>query len=273
MALDVWFAERVNLLDEKTEPSDTGSPGYPISSVGNALRLLVLFREKQSVRLVEARDYLGVSHSTAHRLLAMLIQYGFVRQDASRAYRPGPMLVEIGLAVIQKMDVRAQARPFLETLAKEFAETVHLTVLEGNLVRYIDALESDRTLRVAVRTGQLLPANCTSAGKALLAELNRDQVRALYPMKHLPSQTSHSLTSIEALEQELEKIREQGYATNREESEEGVGSVAIALVNAAQRPIAAIAVAVPINRLTPNVRASIIGALKKVRQEFQAHFD
>ncbi len=179
------------------------------------------------------------------------------------------MLIEIGLAVVQKMDVRMQARPLLEALAKEFAETVHLTVLEGNLVRYLDAVESDRTLRVAARTGQLLPANCTSAGKALLAELSRDQVRALYPTEELPSQTPRSLNSMQALERALDDIRQQGYATNHEESEDGVGSVAIALVNAASRPVAAIAVAVPVNRLTSKVQASIVRALKGARQEFQ----
>jgi IclR family transcriptional regulator, acetate operon repressor len=251
-------------------PTADDSPGYPISSVGNALRLLLLFREHQSVRLTEASDYLGVAHSTAHRLLAMLIQYGFVRRDSSRAYSPGPMLAEIGLAVVQKMDVRKQARPFLETLAGQFGETVHLTVLEGNLVRYLDAVESDRTLRVTARTGQLQPANCTSAGKALLAELSPEQVRALYPSEELPAETRHSLNSRRALERALDKIRKQGYATNREESEDGVGSVAIALVNAAGRPVAAIAVAVPINRLRPKVQAGIITALKAVRQEFRS---
>ena len=260
-------------MAESLKIADEDSPGYPISSVGNALRLLLLFREQQSVRLTEARDYLGVAHSTAHRLLAMLIQYGFVRQDSSRAYRPGPMLVEIGLAVVQKMDIRTQARPFLEALEGQFAETIHLTVLEGNLVRYVDAVESDRTLRVTARTGQLLPASCTSAGKALLAELSREQVRALYPTGELPSQTPHSLKTMDALEQALDRVRQQGYATNQEESEDGVGSVAIALVNAANRPVAAIAVAVPVNRLKAKVQADIIRALKQVRQDFRAKFD
>lgn len=260
-------------MAESLKIADEDSPGYPISSVGNALRLLLLFREQQSVRLTEARDYLGVAHSTAHRLLAMLIQYGFVRQDSSRAYRPGPMLVEIGLAVVQKMDVRTQARPFLEALESQFAETIHLTVLEGNLVRYVDAVESDRTLRVTARTGQLLPASCTSAGKALLAELSPEQVRALYPTGELPAQTPHSLKTMDALERALDQVREQGYAINREESEDGVGSVAIALVNAANRPIAAIAVAVPVNRLKAKVQADIIRALKQVRQDFRAKFD
>lgn len=249
------------------------TPNYPISSVGNALRLLLLFREQQSVRLTDACAYLGVAHSTAHRLLAMLIQHGFVRQESSRAYRPGPMLVEIGLAVVQKMDVRMQARPFLEALAAEFGETVHLVVPEGAQVRYVDAVESDKTLRVTARTGQILPAHCTSAGKALLGELTPEQVRALYRDKDLAPKTSHSLRSVQELEAVLEKVRKQGYATNREESEDGVGSVAIALVNAAGRPVAAIAVAVPVNRLGQRVQANIVKALKDVRQQFKALSD
>lgn len=258
-----------NLVREESNPGDNGAPNYPISSVDNALKLLLLFREQQSVRLTEACSYLGVAHSTAHRLLAMLIHRGFVRQDANRAYRPGPMLVEIGLAVVQKMDVRMQARPFLEELGAEFGETVHLMTLEGDQVRYIDAVESDRALRVIARTGQMLPAHCTSAGKALLAEFGVEQVRALYAGKKLVAQTPHSITSIRALESALAAVREQGYATNHEESEDGVGSVAIALVNAADRPVAAIAVAVPVNRLKAKTQASIIKALKQVRQQFR----
>jgi DNA-binding IclR family transcriptional regulator len=253
-----------------SDPVEGRSPNYPISSVGNALRLLLLFREKQSVRLTEACAYLGVSHSTAHRLLQMLIQYELVRQESSRAYCPGPMLVEIGLAVVQKMDIRSQARPFMETLSKEFAETVHLTILEGNMVRFVDAIESEHTLRVAARTGQVLPANCTSVGKALLAELGREQVRALYPAGDLPLQTRHSITSVQSLEEALDEVRKQGYATNLEESEEGVGSVAVALVNAAKRPVAAIAVALPVSRIKPESQARIVKALKDVQERFRA---
>ncbi|HXP00183.1 MAG TPA: IclR family transcriptional regulator [Luteibacter sp.] len=256
-----------------TPVTDATAPSYPISSVGNALRLLLLFREQQSVRLTEACAYLGVAHSTAHRLLAMLIQHGFVRQESSRAYRPGPMLVEIGLAVVQKMDVRTQARPYLEELSAEFDETVHLVILEGDQVRYVDAIESDRALRVTARTGQVLPAHCTSAGKALLAEYTPTQVAALYADRKLAVKTPQSLRSLRALELALNDVREHGFATNHEESEEGVGSVAIALVNAAGRPVASIAVAVPESRLSAKVQSAIVKALEDVRMRFKAASD
>ncbi|HEY4144131.1 IclR family transcriptional regulator [Pinirhizobacter sp.] len=262
-----------SLVDKVGPAAEAGAPSYPISSVGNALRLLLLFREQQSVRLTEACAYLGVAHSTAHRLLAMLIQHGFVRQESSRAYRPGPMLVEIGLAVVQKMDVRMQARPFLEELAAEFGETVHLVILEGDQVRYVDAIESDRALRVTARTGQVLPAHCTSAGKALLGELTPAQVTAIYSDKKLTIKTTHSVRSFRALETALLDVRLNGFATNHEESEEGVGSVAIALVNSADRSVASIAVAVPESRLTPKLQAAMVKSLKGVRKRFSALSD
>ena len=156
-------------------------PAYPIASVNNALRLLLLFRSQPRVRLSEASEHLGVAHSTAHRLLAMLAYHGFVRQEQdSRAYITGPALVEIGLAAVSQLDIRRHARPALERLAGTLGETVHLAVLEGGNVRYLDAVESSRALRVASRTGSVLAASCTASGKALLAALPEAEVSAMF---------------------------------------------------------------------------------------------
>jgi DNA-binding IclR family transcriptional regulator len=258
----------------QTDSADAASksPTYPISSVDNALRLLLLFRERDAVRLTEACAYLGVAHSTAHRLLAMLVHHGFVRQDErTRAYRPGPMLIEIGLAVVQKMDVRTQARPFLEEIAATFEETIHLVTLEGTNVRYIDAVESTRALRVAPRTGSVLPAHCTSAGKALLAELADDAVQRLYAAPGaLTQMTDLSLSTMAQLTGALAEVRANGYATNYEESEEDVGSVAIALRDQHGDAVAAMAVAVPTTRLNQNARRQIAAALTEMAPRFQA---
>ncbi|HEY0208964.1 IclR family transcriptional regulator [Acerihabitans sp.] len=257
-------------MREVHTPGEGRPPSYPIASVDNALRLLLLFREQQSLRLTDACNYLGVAHSTAHRLLAMLIHRGFVCQDESRVYRPGPMLVDIGLAVVQKMDVRMQARPFLEKLAAAFGETVHLVALERDQVRYIDAIESGHALRVIARTGQVLPAHCTSAGKALLGELSPAQVRMIYDGKELVQITPNSISSLETLEKVLAEVRTHGYAVNHGENDENVGSVAIALVNAVDRPVASIAVAMPEYRLLPGIQTDIVKVLKEVRQEFRS---
>ena len=236
---------------QKARPeSDTG-PAYPIASVNNALLLLLLFREQPRVRLTDACKYLGVAHSTAHRLLAMLAHHGFVQQEpVTRAYIAGPALVEVGLAVVGSLNVREQARPMMEELAAETGETVHLGVLEGDQVRYADAVESERALRVVARTGTLVPAHCTSLGKALLAQMTDQQVAELYPTSAEPfaARTERSITTQAKLMKEVSRVRARGYAVNAGETEDDVGSVAVAFRDFAGRP-AAVAVAAPTSGL------------------------
>jgi IclR family acetate operon transcriptional repressor len=247
---------------QKSRPESETGPAYPIASVNNALLLLLLFREQPRVRLTDACKYLGVAHSTAHRLLAMLAHHGFVQQEpVTRAYIAGPALVEVGLAVVGSLNVREQARPMMEELAAETGETVHLGVLEGDQVRYVDAVESERALRVVARTGTLVPAHCTSLGKALLAQLTDQQVEALYPTSAEPfsARTDKSMTTQATLMKEVARARARGYAVNAGETEDDVGSVAVAFRDFAGRP-AAIAVAAPTSRLTAQ-RISHIGDL------------
>ena len=251
-------------MQKQGEPGQTARPAYPIASVDNALRLLTLFREQSRVRLSEASEHLGVAHSTAHRLLAMLAYHGFVRQERdSRAYVAGPALVEIGLATIRHMDIRLHARPVLEELARNLSETVHLAALEGSTVRYLDAVESSRALRVAARTGSALPANCTASGKAMLAALPESELAALFGEAGvLPGLTARSVTSLAGLTAELRQVRRRGYALNREESEEGVASVAVAVLGPDGSPVAALVVSAPLARLDAEVAARIATQLR-----------
>lgn len=226
------------------------TPQYPIESVDRALRLLLMFREHREVRLSGARDELRVGQSTAHRLMAMLVYHGFAVQDpATRAYRAGPALFEIGLSVVSNLDIRSEARPLLEGLAAATGETVHLGVLEGSEVRFVDAVESDLALRVSGRVGRRLPAHATSLGKAMLAALSDDQVRALYPGEALPVITDRTMARRCDLLTELDRIRARGYARNSEENELGVASTGVAVVHPVRGLLGAITIAVPLSRL------------------------
>ena len=218
----------------------------------SALRLLKLLRDTPRVRLSEASEHLGVAQSTAHRLMAMLAYHGFVRQEPeSRAYVAGPALDEIGLAAVRELDIRLHARPVLESLAATLGETVHVAVLEGGNVRYLDAVESPRALRAASRTGSALAANCTASGQALLAELSVAEVSAIFADRaELPALTARSITATADLLAELRRVRERGCAVNVEESEEGVASVAVAVRGPRHRPAAALAVSGPVSRMT-----------------------
>ena len=207
---------------QKSRPESETGPAYPIASVNNALLLLLLFREQPRVRLTDACKYLGVAHSTAHRLLAMLAHHGFVQQEpVTRAYIAGPALVEVGLAVVGSLNVREQARPMMEELAAETGETVHLGVLEGDQVRYVDAVESERALRVVARTGTLVPAHCTSLGKALLAQLTDQQVAALYPTSAEPFSRPNREVDHDAGEADQRGVARQGARIRRERGRDG----------------------------------------------------
>ncbi len=236
-------------------------PAYPIASVDNALRLLMLFRGQPRVRLSEASEHLGVALSTAHRLMAMLAYHGFVQQDPdTRGYVAGPALVEIGLAAVRQLDIRMYARPVLEGLAADLGETVHLAVLEGGNVRYLDAVESPHALRVAARTGSALTASCTASGKALLAALPEDEVAALFPDDaSLVALTTKSITTRSRLLTELRAARDRGFALNREESEDGVASVGVAVPGPRNVPVAALVVSAPVSRMSGET-ARAIGA-------------
>jgi DNA-binding IclR family transcriptional regulator len=183
-------------------------------------------------------------------MLAMLQYRGFVRQDGrSRAYLPGTALTSIAFSILGRFDVRETVRPFLEQLNRELAETVHVGILDGTAVRFIDAIESPQAVRVASRLGQAKPAHCTSTGKAMLALLSAEDLRRRYPNEELEGLTANSIRSRSELEHELAVIRRRGYATSSEESEDGVSSVAVALATQSSPLQAALNVAVPVSRM------------------------
>ena len=237
-------------------PEHTDSPQYPVESVDNALRLLWLLSERRTLRLTDASQYLGVASSTAHRLLAMLQYRGFVKQDlATRAYEAGPSLDRIAFALLRRLDIREQARPTMERLNEVTGETIHLGTLEGSTVRFLESIESPRAVRVSSRAGRSMPANCTSTGKAMLAELPEEQLLELYPEEQLVELTSHSIGTRAALLAELEEVRRRGYAFSDEESEEGVCSVAVAIRGLPMA--AALNISVPVNRMTSKRRKEL----------------
>ncbi|MGW4370968.1 IclR family transcriptional regulator [Nocardia takedensis] len=253
--------------DGQTLPFFGEVPQYPIESVDNALKVLLLLGQRRSLRITEVSRYLGVATSTAHRVLAMLQYRGFVRQDAAtRTYVPGPTLDRLAFGVLRRLDVRNLARPILERLAMDVQETIHLGRLEGSEVHFIDSVDSPRGLRVVGRVGQSLPAHCTSTGKALLAELSDEEILQLYPEERLPGLTRSSIATRTDLLVELERIRKQGYARNREEAEEGVTSIAVAL-HTARSPRVAINAAVPLSRMSDTILESLLGRLTAAAEE------
>jgi len=248
--------------------ADSLAPQYPIESVDNALKLLLLLGEQPQIRLSEATRYLGVASSTAHRLLAMLTYRGFVRQDpVSKAYLPGPALTSVAFAIFGRIDIQATATPIMRGLSERLRETVHIGMLDGASVRFVAAVDGPTAVRVASRLGRTMPAHCTSTGKALLAQLSEPELRQLLPHEKLERITPRSIGSRAKLEAELSRVRERGYAVNREESEEGVASVAVPIPTRAPGLRLALNAAAPQNRLPTSQYPSVVAVLVKAAKE------
>jgi IclR family transcriptional regulator, acetate operon repressor len=237
-------------------------PTYPISSVDNALRLLLMFRDRKRLRVSDAASSLNVASSTAHRLLAMLVHYDFVRQESDlRVYVPGPALLEMGLAAVRNLDIRTLARPILADLAARVDETVHIAQLEGGKIRYLAGVEGSRPLRVADRTGQLMPAHDTATGKALLAELTPSQLDELIPTVSSP-QLEDGLTTQERadLDADLAQVRARGYAVNLRRAED-ILSVAVVVRDRRDVAVAAINASAPAKRMTQRQQLAVVRQL------------
>ncbi|MFJ5265184.1 IclR family transcriptional regulator [Streptomyces sp. NPDC088387] len=235
---------------------------YGAASVGNALRTLLYLRGRDSVRLTDVSDHLGIARSTAHRLLSTLRSYGFVEQEpGGRRYRLGPAVLALAHGVTDERALIRIARPYLEALRDASQETSNLLVLDGPDVLFLDGVEGPRTLRVAPRTGDHVPAYGTAAGKALLAELPAETVRARYP-GGLSRLTPGTLPDLDALLADLAVARERGYALNFEESATEVHAIGMPIHDTHGVCVASVTVSGPGTRLG---RGDIEGFLPALR--------
>ncbi len=247
---------------------------YLVASVDHALGLLAAFLDRPSLAVRESAELLGVAPSTAHRLLTTMQARGFVVQDpATRRYGPGPALVAVALASLQRVDVARVARPHLAALAAETRETVSLAISEGTTIRYVDSFEGPEVVRVSSRTGAAVPAHSSSGGKVLLSGLGRDELVRLYPATRLQRRTQRTIASRARLLRELEEVRKAGYATSVEESAPGLASVAVGIGDVRGRVIAALVVSVPAERLDARRTELIVLATRRRASRIEAELD
>ena len=174
-------------------------------------------------------------------------------QDDGGRYLIGSELLRVAFDFHDRVDLRVILRPVLIRLRDELNETVHLGLLQGGDVVYLDKLESTHPITLASTVGGRIPAHCTAVGKALLAWTfpEESQLRAwIAEQGTLVSRTAHSITSADALVRETERIRADGYAKDMEESEVGVRCLAAPIFLGSARPRAAVSVSAPRERLS-----------------------
>lgn len=245
-------------MSEVSESAQPRGPRYPIESVANAARILELFVETAELRLTDVAERLGVSPSTAHRLLTTLESRGLVAQnEVTRCYLPGAGLGRIAQALVPEVSGFTTARPYLADLAERVGETVNLLLRHGTEVSFADSVESSSSVRVGSRLGAVMPAHTTSGGKILLAALPEDEIGDLYPEPVIKHPLAGDAVDRQALVTQLQQARRRGYASNFGQSEPGISGLAVRVQTATLGDFA-LAVAVPAARITgPRTKALV----------------
>jgi DNA-binding IclR family transcriptional regulator len=229
------------------------------SSVVRAFALLdlVAAAEPRGVTLAQLAEQVAMAKSSVLRYLATLEELEAVRRDGGGRFRLGLKLVELAGGLLENDDLRSVAEPLLHELAEVSGETVHLGVASGSEIVYIAKVESRQSVRLVSRIGARTPTHCSAMGKAYLAALDESGRASL--TQSLPARTPHTITSREALEGELERIRAVGYSIDDEENELGVRCVGAAVVAASGAPLGAVSISGPAARLDRS-RAATLGS-------------
>ena len=244
-------------------------PNYPIKVLDKTFSILeILLQHGSSMHMTEISEKLGLYPSTIHRILDTLKHWGYVEQDPhTQKYRLGLKLLELGMAKLQQMDLVKEATPYLKELVNQCNETVHLGVLEEGEVLYLAKEESSQTIRMISYVGKRAPLHCTALGKVLLAYLSEEERKKILEGKVLPHLTENTITDKRELEKELSKVREQGFALDREENEKDVRCIAAPIRNYRGRVIAAVSISGPAFRIDKKVQNNLKEALIEISKK------
>lgn len=191
--------------------------------------------------------------STAHRILAAMTNARFVERQDAGTYRLGIRLLELGAIVKSRINLREVALPYMQELHEKIGEAINLGARHDDEIVYLERTSSGRSLvRVVYLVGGRAPLHLTSLGKLFLAADGPQKVKDYAKRTGLPGKTPHSLTTLAALEKELDKVRRHGIAFDDEEAEIGLKCVAAPIHDDEGMVVAALSVSAPSDRHDPN---------------------
>jgi DNA-binding IclR family transcriptional regulator len=224
-----------------------------ITSVKKALEILKLFHTvSPELTLSEITDHMGLNKSSVYKLVTTMVEAGFLEKDpVTNHYRLGLFVLELSSKVVGSDDVRELARPVLEQLSRKTGEIIHLSTLEGADIIYLEKVGQAQPLTVATKIGERAPAYCSAMGKALLSGLSRAELEKTLGPGPFKGYTPNTITELAVLEEELDRVRRQGYAIDDEEAFPGIKCVAAPVRDGEGGIIAAISATVPKQRMAP----------------------
>jgi len=226
----------------------------PIQVIERMMKLLdVLSYYHDPVSLKQLALETGLHPSTAHRILAAMSATGFVERAEPGTYRLGIRLLELGNLVKSRINIRDSAMAPMQQLHEQIGESVNLGVRQGDEIVYVERTSSGRSsVRVVHLVGARALLHVTASGKLYLAEDSRDKLREYAHRTGLPGFTATSITTLPALEKEIERVRRHGVAYDNEEIEQGLRCVAAPIRDDSGELVAGLSVSAPADRYNPD---------------------
>lgn len=241
--------ELTRVADRHAAPQTVKDADF-VQSLARGLLVIRSFDEEHADQtLSDVARRTGLTRATARRLLLTLTDLGYVSAKG-RDFSLTPAVLHLGYAYLAALGVGGIAQPYLQDLSEQVHESASMTVLDGSDIVYVARVPTHRIFSVALAIGSRLPAWVTSMGRVLLADLPRDEVDAILDVSDVRALTPKTITEPEAIHQELDRAREQGWYLLDEELERGLRSVAAPIRDRSGRVTAAINVSTPAPRLS-----------------------
>ena len=208
-------------------------PRYTVQSVARALGIVEMVAESPSgLTLTEIAKAAGVSKSAAHSLIRTLVDWGYLREVADRPrYQLGARLLTLGEVALRQIPVGELARPILVHLSDQLGVTSRAAIADHEQPVFIERVDGPGMARFQTPIGVRELPHASAAGKAILAYLTDDEVRAVCARLGMPSRTRYTITTPDALIENLELVRRRGFALDDEEDSDGVVCVGAAFLN------------------------------------------
>lgn len=213
-------------------------------SVGRALHLLIQLGNGPA-SLDELAESTGVHKTTVLRLLRTLSDERFTFRDHSNRYHLGSRIFELAAQGTDQREIRRIAGPHLTAFNRTYGRTTHLAAMEGGEVVYIDKLESHDQIRMFSRIGLSANLNSTAVAKVILADLADSELRQIVTAMDFTRRTPNTITTPDRYLDEIETVRAQGWAQDREENEPSINCLGVPIRGASGRVVAAVSVSVP----------------------------
>lgn len=210
-------------------------------NVVNSLRLLECFAKEEELGITELSEMIGVGKTVTARLVSSLDEFGYLRQNsATKKYRLGMKLVYLGSLVQDRKEIIQVIEPYLKTLSKEFQVSAHLAVQERGGSMILSKVSMGPMVYMDSRVGATLPLHASATGKCLLAFGEERDCKKLFANGELQRYTDFTITEPSAFLQELEQVRQKGYAMDNEESILGLTCIAVPVLDSRGKLVAAI---------------------------------